>query len=243
MSLTRTYGGLLGLHQITKLPVSKMSVSDLMHGRVALAMVLMLCLASVTSVADDIEHDDSVEFQEGLHYHEISPAVATNVEPGAIEVLELFWYGCPHCYEFEKHLESWKQDKPSNITFVRMPVVLNRGWLSHARAYYALEKIGVLERIHPIFFDAIHLQGRRLRDVESMIRFLSQHEVNVDEFKEAYASPYVEKKIKSSEQLARQYRASSVPTVIVHGKYRTTAGNAGGYKQLFQLVNWLAQQE
>ena len=220
-----------------------MSIYGLMRGRIALALALTLCLASVAGGSDKVEHDSAVEFQEGMHYHEIWPAVAINAEPGTVEILELFWYGCPHCYEFEKYLEGWKQDKPANIAFVSMPVALNRSWLSHARAYYALEKTGELERIHPLFFDAIHLQGRRLRDMESMMRFLSQHGVDVDEFKKAYNSPYVEAKVKHSGQLARQYGANSVPTVIIHGKYRTTASDAGGYERLLQLVNWLAKRE
>lgn len=188
-------------------------------------------------------HDSTIKFQEGQHYHRISPAVPTNADSGAVEVLELFWYGCPHCYEFEKYLKSWKQDKPANVQFARIPAVLNRGWVPHARAYYALETMGELERIHPIFFEAIHEQGRRLRDMDSMARFLTQHGIDADEFKKAYDSFYVETKIKRSNQLVRQYGSSSVPTMIIHGKYRSTASDAGGYERLLLLVNQLSQQE
>jgi thiol:disulfide interchange protein DsbA len=189
------------------------------------------------------EHGLVMNFQEGRHYHRILPAVPTNVETGNVEVLELFWYGCPHCFEFEKYLKKWEQDKPVNVEFLRMPAVLNRGWVPHARAYYALEVMGELDRIHPLFFNAIHAQGRRLLNIDSMTRFLNQHGIDAGKFKEAYNSLYVETKIKRSNQLIRQYGSNSVPTVIINGKYRSTASDAGGYEQLLQLVSQLAQQE
>jgi len=93
------------------------------------------------------------------------------------------------------------------------------------------------------FFEAIHVQGRRLRDVESIGRFLSQHGVDADEFEKAYNSFYVETKIKRSSQLVRDYGSRAVPTIIVNGKYRITASSAGGYEQVLKLMNQLAQQE
>ena len=194
-------------------------------------------------VTDQHGHDTAIEFLEGHHYHSVSPAVPTNVEAGHVEVLELFWYGCPHCFEFEKYLKSWKQDKAANVEFVRMPSVINQRWVPHARAYYALETMGEVERIHPIIFEAIHEQGRRLRDMDSMARFLSQHGIDADEFKKAYDSFYVETKIKRASQLVRQYGSNSVPAIIVNGKYRSTASDAGNYDKLLQLVDQLAEQE
>ena len=212
------------------------------------ASILLTVFFIGNSGADqDASTEDSAvtssQFQEGRHYHRISPNVAPEVEEGSIEVVELFWYGCPHCFEFEKHINKWKQDKPTYIKFVSMPAVLNRSWAPHARAYYALETMGEIERVHPIFFEAIHVQGRRLRDLESITRFLSQHGVDANEFKKAYDSFYVETKVKRSDQLVRQYGSTSVPTVIVNGKYRTNASDAGGYEKVLELVNLLSQQE
>ena len=192
---------------------------------------------------DGHEHATLTNPQEGRHYHRITPDVPTDVEEGKVEVVELFWYGCPHCFDFEPHLESWKENIPEHISFKRMPAVLNRGWISHARAFYALETMGELDRIHPLFFEAIHSQGRRLRDKESMARFLLQHGIDEEKFKSAYDSMYVETKIKRSEQIVRQYGVSSVPQVVINGKYRTSASDAGGYENLLHLVNMLAEQE
>jgi thiol:disulfide interchange protein DsbA len=211
-----------------------------------LITILMLSLLSAAAGAEeahDHDHSASTNFQEGKNYHRITPAVATEVEEGKVEVLELFWYGCPHCFEFETFLSAWKDNMPEYVSFKRMPAVMNQSWAPHARAFYALETMGELERIHPIFFEAIHVQGRRLTDVESMARFLSQHDVDAEKFKSAYNSMYVETKIKRSNQLVRQYGASSVPTVIVNGKYRSTASDAGGYENLIRLINLLAERE
>lgn len=210
----------------------------------SLAVALVFSLLAVNINAEDgHNHAPVSNFIEGKHYHRITPAVETDVEEGKVEVLELFWYGCPHCFEFEPHITGWKDTKADYITFTQMPAVLNQGWLAHARAFYALETMGELERIHPIFFEAIHVQGRRLRDVESMARFLSQHDVDAEKFKSAYDSLYVETKINRSGQLVRQYGSSSVPTVIINGKYRTSARDAGGFENVLRVINMLAEQE
>lgn len=207
---------------------------------------LIFSLLLATAYAEDSHNHDHakvVNFLEGKHYHRISPAVETDVEDGQVEVVELFWYGCPHCFQFEPHLTGWKDVKADYITFKRMPAVLNRGWLAHARAYYALETMGELERVHPLFFEAIHTQGRKLRDAESIARFLSQLDVDADKFKSAFDSLYVETKINRSGQLVRQYGSSSVPTVIINGKYRTSAKDAGGFENVLGVINMLAEQE
>lgn len=210
----------------------------------SLLTTLIFSLLLATAHAEDgHDHPTLTSFQEGVHFHRISPAVKTDVEDGKVEVLELFWYGCPHCFQLEPYLTEWKKTKAENISFVRMPAVLNKNWLAHARAYYALETMGELERIHPIFFEAIHVQGRRLRDVESMTRFLSQHDVDAEKFKSAYDSLYVETKINRSGQLVRQYGSSSVPTIIVNGKFRTTASDAGGHENMLRVIDYLSQQE
>ena len=210
----------------------------------SLFIASLLCTLLAPAIAED-EHNHApvTNFQEGKHFHRISPAVETDVEDGKVEVLELFWYGCPHCFQFEPYLSGWKESMSDNVSFVRMPAVLNKSWLAHARAFYALESMGELERIHPLFFEAIHTQGRRLRDVESISRFLSEHDVDVEKFKSAYNSLYVETKINRSGQLVRQYGSSSVPTVIINGKYRTSASDAGGFENVLEIIDLLVEKE
>lgn len=212
-----------------------------------LHFVLLLSLVGLGFItacnAEEPASAPASKFIAGKHYHVISPAVATDVESGSVEVVELFWYGCPHCFEFEKYLKDWKQSKAENITFVQMPAVLNRSWETHARAFYALETMGEIERLHGTIFEAIHAQGRRLRDAGSIARFLGQHGIEEEEFKKAYNSFYVETKIKRAGQLIREYGVSAVPSVIINGKYRTTASDAGSYDKMLELIDYLAKQE
>ncbi|CAN0425212.1 unnamed protein product, partial [Phaeothamnion confervicola] len=102
------------------------------------------------------------EFVAGQHYQEIKPAIATSAAEGKVEVLELFWYGCSHCYAFEPQLIEWAKSKPDYVEFVRVPAVFAHNWEIHARAYYAAQQLGVLEKIHQPLFDAIHKQGRKV---------------------------------------------------------------------------------
>ena len=206
-------------------------------------LFLFSLLLLTVNAENDHNHAVATDFQEGRHYYKITPSVPTDVEEGKVEVAEIFWYGCPHCFDFEPHLVTWKETLPENVNFKRMPAVLNRGWVAHARAFYALETMGELDKIHPIFFEAIHTQGRRLRDKESMARFLSQHDIDAEKFKNAYDSMYVETKIKRVDQVVRQYGVSSVPQVVVNGKYRISASDAGGYENLLRVVDMLVAKE
>lgn len=202
--------------------------------------ILWLLIVSIATVCTTAWAD---EFEEGYHYHRISPALPLQADAGHVEVLELFWYGCPHCYVFEEYLTKWKRGKADHVKFVRMPAVMNRNWVSQARAYFALQDMGEAERVHTLFFEAIHVQGRRLRDMKSISRFLGQHGIDAGAFETAYRSASVSEQIQHSRQLARDAGASSVPTIIVNGKYRATAGDAGGYDLLLQLMDHLVLQE
>jgi thiol:disulfide interchange protein DsbA len=180
-------------------------------------------------------------FTEGVHYKLISPAVPTETGQGQVEVVELFWYGCPHCFDLEPFIQDWLETKSESIDFKRLPATLNPGWITHARTYFALESIGELERIHPLLFMAIHEQGRRLRDIHSITRFLSQQGVDTDKFIEAYESLEVQTKLNQASWLNQQYGASGVPAMVVNGRYLTSASMAGSYYNLFEVVNYLAK--
>ena len=182
-------------------------------------------------------------FSDGVHYQSISPAAPTEAEPGQVEVVELFWYGCPHCYDLEPFVEDWLETKPASVSFRRLPATLNPSWINHARTYFALESIGELERIHPLLFLAIHEQGRRLRDLNSITRFLAQQGVDKDKFVQAYNSPEVKNKLNETDWLNRQYGASGVPAIVINGKYLTSASMAGGHGSLFNVIDYLAKKE
>lgn len=180
------------------------------------------------------------QYVEGKHYVPISPKVSAVSDIEARhEVVELFWYGCPHCFEFEPHLDMWNEDKAADINLVRIPAIFNPRWEQHARAFYALELIGELQRGHELLFDGMHEQGRALANLDSMARFLAAYGIDEAKFREAFHSFAVETKITRAKELIRQYQIRGVPAVIVNGEYRITGNSAGGYNQMIEIIEQL----
>lgn len=198
------------------------------------ALCLLISSAAATAAPD---------FTEGREYQLISPAAPTSVSDGKVEVVELFWYGCPHCYAFEPHVKQWLKEKPAEAEYVPVPATLNPRWVVHARTFYALQSLGELERVHEKFFQAIHEQNRRLRDVNAIARFLAQQDIEEDKFRQAFDSIEIDAKIKREQQVSAIYGVSGVPAVIVAGKYRTSATLAGGYDKMIEVINFLVRRE
>ena len=202
------------------------------------AWILCLCLLSI-----DVWSASEDTFSEGVHYRPVTPQVPTSTQEGTVEVVELFWYGCPHCFDLEPYIAKWLKTKPETIEFIRLPATLNPRWITHARTFYALELMGTLEQIHPKLYSAIHNQGRKLKSLQSVTRFLDQQGVDEDSFLAAYNSLAVETKLRRAMQLNKQYAATGVPAAVVNGKYLTSVSMAGGYDQLFKVVEFLANKD
>jgi protein dithiol oxidoreductase (disulfide-forming) len=175
-------------------------------------------------------------------YRELPTAQSTRTGD-KIEVLEVFFYGCPHCYSFEPTIENWLKEKAGYIEFVRMPGVLSKNWLAHARAYYAAEKLGVLDKIHRPLFDAIHRDKRKIIDEKSLKKFFSEQGVSGGDFDQAYKSRDVEDNVREAYLAGQRYQLTGVPAVIINGKYGTSVSMAGGYEKIVEVINTLAAEE
>ena len=185
----------------------------------------------------------SARFKEGAHYHKIVPAQPTNVAPGKVEVAEVFWYGCAHCFSLDPALESWRGKAPSYIEFVRIPAMWNDTTRMHARVFYTVELLGKLDELHSLIFREIHVNGNTLSTLDKISTFFKQHGVDEDEFQKAFSSFAVESKLQRADFLNRRYRVQSVPLMIVNGKYSTALSDAGSEANLFALLNELAAHE
>ncbi len=200
-------------------------------------IVGLLALGVSTAWASD--HDS--KYIEGTHYQRISPQVPTSTEEGKIEVVELFWYGCSHCYALEPYLEIWLDEKPDNVSFTRIPAVLNAGWETHARLYYALELMGKIDMLHEEIFSAIHEEGKKFDDKNSIAKYLSEHDVDADEFLKTFDSFAVTTRIQRAKQLGKAYGVTGTPTMVVNGEFLSSAGMAGGHPELIEVVNQRVQ--
>jgi thiol:disulfide interchange protein DsbA len=182
------------------------------------------------------------KFEEGVHYHVLPQAQP--VQTGdQIEVLELFWYHCPHCFALEPVLEEWiDNEKPQNADYVRMPGIANKSWIFDARVFYALEALGLLDQMHADVFNEIHVRKNPFKELSDLQLLLEKHGVSETEFAAAFNSFAVDMKTKNAQKMMMRYQATGVPTIVVDGKYRASASTAGGHRELIELTNYLVDK-
>jgi len=192
------------------------------------------------------------QWQDGVNYTRVVPAQPTNVAAGQVEVLEFFWYACPHCYALEPAVTAWLKSKPAYVAFTRVPVEWNEGNRSLARLYYALEGMGKLNDEHGEIFKEIQVNGDPLIGPDPnnaaaaervQVAFIKKLGLSEADFAKAYHDMNVETAMQRADQLVQRYRVSAVPTFVVNGKYVTDVTMAGGSDRLISLVNDLAAQE
>lgn len=200
-----------------------------------LAAVVLMFVGSIAAMA--------AEPAEGTNYKLLRPAVATSVAPGKVEVVEVFWYACSHCYAIEPKVEAWEhKGKPADVEFVRMPAVWNDMLKTHARLFYTVEILGRPD-LHNEVFREINVRGNRLDTAQKIEAFMTSHGVAKADFEKAFSGFAVESKLARATDLNKRYRITSTPTFIVNGKYVTDVGMAGGEDQLFQVIDALAARE
>ena len=185
----------------------------------------------------------AVDLVEGVNYKTLKPAVPTNVAPGKVEVVEVFWYACGHCYLLEPKLAAWeKKGKAPYVEVIRMPAVWNEVLKTHARLFYTIEILGRPELNNEAFRE-INVRGNRLDTPDKIEAFFTSRGVPKADFQKAFSGFAVESKLARATDLNKRYRITSTPTVVVNGKYVTDAGMAGGEDKLFQVINALAARE
>lgn len=162
------------------------------------------------------------------------------VETGEkIEVIEFFWYGCPHCFDLEPFLKKWTAKLPKDVEFRRIPAIPTERWMPNARTFYALEAMGLLERMHGEVFDAIHIDRVNLNDERVQLDWMAKKGVDRAKFSEAWKSFSVQSKTKRAAQLTQAYDITGVPTLVVDGKYQTSVSMTGSPEGLMQTLDGL----
>lgn len=201
--------------------------------------------AAATSVeaTDSGVSPTSARFQLGSQYNRLSPTQPTSSSPDKVEVAEIFWYGCPHCYAFDPDVKKWEAKKPDYVSFVRVPAVWNPLVRMHAQAFYTAEALGKGAEMHDAFFREIHDNHNLLDTPEKIGAFFGRFGVDAAAFKSTWESFAVNTKLQRADELSRRYRVSSVPMVVVNGKYTSDGSMAGSYDNLFALVDELVQSE
>ena len=179
---------------------------------------------------------------EGRNYVVLSSPVPV-AQPEKIEVVELFWYGCPHCYQLEATINPWSAALPEDVNFVRVPAMFGGIWNLHGQLFYTLENLKVDETVHNSIFNALHNQGRKLSSMNEITQFVATQGVDKDTFVKTWNSFSVKSQMEKAKKLAVAYQISGVPAVVINGKYRFDIGMAGGLQQTVDVADVLIEKE
>lgn len=179
------------------------------------------------------------QFKEGKDFQKLSKPVATEAAAGKIEVIEFFWYSCPHCNAFEPVLDAWVKASAKDLVIRRVPVAFNASFLSQQKLYYALEGMGKLDTVHAKVFRAIHVEKLKLTKDEDIFAWVANQGVDVAKFKEIYNSFNVANQARRATQLQTDYGVEGVPSMGVAGRYYTDGTMAGSMQTVLQVVDYL----
>lgn len=205
-----------------------------MRNLILSAAMVTASLFALTAQAEPIEA--------GKQYVELSNPVPVS-QPGKIEVVELFWYGCGHCYQFEGTINPWIAKLPADVNFKHLPAMFGGMWNVHGQMFITLEAMGIESKVRKAIFDAIHIQGKKLASPEEMADFLAAEGVDKAAFLSTFNSFAVKGQVEKAKKLAQAYQISGVPVMIVNGKYRFDIGSSGGPDEALQVADHLIAKE
>lgn len=190
--------------------------------------VLWLCLVAAGSA--------QAALTAGKEYTLLNPPRPT--ESGKkIEVIEFFYYGCPHCFNLEPNLEAWRKTLPADVAFRRIPGVFRDSWMPLTKLYYTLEAMGLTEKLHANVFNAIHVENTDLGSDKAILDWVAKHGVDRKKFAATFNSFAIQNKAQQARSLTQSYGVQGVPAIVVDGKYMTSSSQAGGHENVMKTVD------
>lgn len=205
-----------------------------MHFIKRISLIALLFLLPALSQAQN--------YEEGKSYSKLAKPIATQTGD-KVEILEFFWYGCPHCFSFEPTLKKWRKNLPTNVSFKRVPAPLNKSWMVHTKTYYALQIMGEDEKHHEAIFAEMHVKKKKFSKKDVIADFLASRGVNKKTFLSTFDSFAVQMRANQANQLGLQYKVSGVPMLTVNGKYTVSGTQAGSYTGMVKVSDHLIKKE
>ncbi|MGV6806798.1 MAG: thiol:disulfide interchange protein DsbA/DsbL [bacterium] len=181
-------------------------------------------------------------FSAGEHY-EVLPQPVPTVDASKVEVAEVFWYGCGHCYAFEPLIETWLESKPEHVEFVRVPAVWAEPMVLHAQAYYTAKALKVVDTLHPAIFEAMNPGRQRLQSEGEIAKMFTDNGVSADRFARTFNSFGVKQAATVAQSRLRAYRVQGTPEMVVNGKYRVSTRMVGTQQKMLEVVDFLVAKE
>jgi thiol:disulfide interchange protein DsbA len=209
--------------------------------KIKVMMVLMLLVSGISNagwVPSWLSGDDSYDVD--IDYIKITPAVATASDK--IEVKELFWYYCPHCFSIDDKVSAWKAKQGQDINFVRQPAVFSKRWMSGSDYFYILQDLGILEQFHKKLFDEIHIKGNELASREDFLTWLNKNGISKSQTDKFAKSFSIDVKTRQAKKNTPKYQIKGVPTFVVNGMYRVSTTEAGDQDRIFDVLDHLIEK-
>lgn len=198
-------------------------------------------IASIFTLLSGIVSAQSQKIEEGFDYR-ILPVPQPVETKGKVEVIEFFWYGCPHCYDFEPELSAWVKRQPKDVVFRRIPVAFRDDLLPHSQLFYALEAMGKGDALNEKVMYAMHKENKRLLAEPEIADWVASQGVDRNSFLATYRSFAVVSKARAAKQLAEAYRIDGVPTIVMQGKYVTSPSIAGTKAKAIAVMDYLEEK-
>ncbi len=206
-----------------------------------LLFVLVLLPVAACSAENNTAPADN--FKPGDHYKVMPRQIESTSGGDQIEVLEFFLYTCPHCYAFEPTVSKWSKAPPEGVTFKQVPAAFGAHTVPMSKAFYTAEALGVLDKLHPALFDAIHKHKLKLDTEEAIAAIFLQNGVSESDFKNTFNGFHVANLVLRADQLTQAYKVTGVPSMAVAGKYWINPNMGRGYDGMINVVNALIARE
>ena len=202
-------------------------------------------LSQLTDAGADSVTEQSPQwrYDPSTHFTILTTAQGTSSSPDTIEVAEVFWYGCPHCFTFDPYLDRWQTELADDVSFVRIPVMWNPTNQVHARIFYTAEALGKLDEMHEAIFREIHLNQKTLTTEAEIRAFFERFGVSDADFQSTFRSFSVESKLKRAQNLTSRYQIRSVPLLVVNGKFVINGPDVKSFDDMIAVADELVERE
>ncbi len=200
------------------------------------------CLSATLAISlAGIAQAQAPKIEEGFDYR-VMPIPQPVDTKGKVEVIEFFWYGCPHCYDFEPELTAWLKRQPKDVSFRKVPVAFRDNLMPHSQLFYALEAIGKSDALNDKVMYAMHKENKRLLTENEIADWVASQGVDRNTFLAAYRSFAVVSKARAARQMADAYRIDGVPTIVMQGRYVTSPSIAGTKAKSIVVMDFLEEK-
>ncbi len=206
---------------------------------ISLFVILFSCTAEEKN---SLEPSTGEKYRAGVHY-EIVDNPTTVRDPSKIEVTEVFWFGCNHCYALEPYIARWKKDVPADVAFIKSPATWNEMLKTHANIYYTAKALGIEQQFVPAAFNTIQNEGRMLTGNTELEYYFRGFDIDRNKYKAVSTSFGVRNAVEQADKKMKQWKVTGVPSLIVNGKYKVSASRAVRTDQLFDVVDFLVEKE